>query len=78
MPLDGGNGLRGLWWQSGSHPREKALASRDNDRAIDLDVELAHFPADDLNLGVKPAPKLVGHRERPPCQSELRHLPGAI
>jgi hypothetical protein len=63
-PLDCGNCLRGLRWQSGFHPCQEALASRDNERPVDLDVELTHFPADNLDFGVEPSPKLFGHRER--------------
>lgn len=65
VPLDCGNCLSGLRWQSGFHPCEEALASRDNECAVDLDVELTRLPADYLDVGVEPSPKLFAHCERP-------------
>lgn len=37
---------------------------------IYLDVELTHLPADNLDVGVEPSPKLFGHGERPVAIAE--------
>lgn len=64
MPLDCSNRLRDLRWQRGLHSRQEGPASRHNEFAIDLYVELAHLSTDDLNVGIEPPLKLFGDGER--------------